>query len=120
MLDAHRLSLASLEATAEGSSDPALVARLELAYRSRQLTLLRAVLDRTERLGVDLSPLSPLGNAWTVLAEAQRLDAGAVDMVISLPGPGCGPQTFSGHWMMHENVHFGPSWATSIKWRRPP
>lgn len=88
MLDAHRLSMASLTATAEGSSDPALVARLELAYRSRQLTLLRAVLDRTERLGVDLSPLSPLGDAWTVLAEAQRLDASAVDMVITLPRTG--------------------------------
>ncbi len=86
MLDTHRVSLMSLDALAEGRSDPAIVAQLKQANRSRQLTLLRAVLDRAGARA--LTPLPPLEDAWTLLADAQQRDAAAVDLVLASPQTG--------------------------------
>jgi HEXXH motif-containing protein len=88
MLDTHRVSLMSLDMMAAGSSDPAIVEQLRRANRSRQLTLLRAVLDRVRVLGPIMAPAPPLDEAWMLLAEAQRLDEAAVDQVITHPRTG--------------------------------
>jgi HEXXH motif-containing protein len=84
MLDTHRVSLMSLEAIADGTSDPAIVEQLIRANRSRQLTLLRAVLDRATAM----APLPPLQEAWKLLVDVQRRDAAAVDRVITHPQTG--------------------------------
>lgn len=88
MLDAHRVSLAYLDMMAEGDSDPATVEQLKQANRSRQLVLLRAVLDRSRTLECVTTPLSPLDEAWSLLAEAQRRDEAAVDAIITHPQTG--------------------------------
>jgi HEXXH motif-containing protein len=88
MLYSHRLSQVSLDAMAEGGGDPALVGQLGHAYRSRQLTLLRVVLELTQNLDEATGPLPPLGDGWELLADVQRRDAAAVDSVIALPRTG--------------------------------
>jgi HEXXH motif-containing protein len=88
MFDSHRLSQVSLDTMAEGSGDPALVEQLRHAYRSRQLTLLRAVLERAETLGGVTGSLPSLGDGWGLLADVQRRDGAAVDSVIMLPRTG--------------------------------
>jgi HEXXH motif-containing protein len=85
MLDTHRVSLDQLDAMAEGRSSLAVVELLKKAYRSRQLVILRAVLDRT--LGIT-TPLPPLEEAWSLLAAVQRRDEAAVDTVITHPRTG--------------------------------
>jgi HEXXH motif-containing protein len=86
MLDTHRVSLANLDAMAAGRSDAAVVGQLKQADRSRRLTLLRAVLDGAADR--KLTPLSPLGDAWTLLIEAQQRDPVATDRVIAHPHTG--------------------------------
>ncbi|MFF1608291.1 HEXXH motif-containing putative peptide modification protein [Amycolatopsis sp. NPDC058278] len=88
MLDTHRVSLASLDALAEGRSDPAVVEQLKLANRSRHLILLRAVLDRATAESVASAPLPPPAEAWTLLAAAQQRDAAAADVVLDHPQTG--------------------------------
>jgi HEXXH motif-containing protein len=88
MLGTHQVSLASFDAMAEGRSDPAIVEQLELANRSRQLVLLRAVLDRARALAPALTPLPTLDEAWQLLANAQQLDKAAVDQVVLHPRTG--------------------------------
>lgn len=88
MLNSHRLSLASLDTVAEGSGDSALVRQLGRVYRSRQLTLLRAVLDRTASLPEAIGPLASVGDGWALLAEVQRRDVDVVDSVLTLPRTG--------------------------------
>lgn len=88
MFDSHRLSQASLDTMAEGSSDPALVELLGRAYRSRQLTLLRAVLERIETLDGVTGSLPSLGDGWGLLADVQRRNHAVVDSVIMLPRTG--------------------------------
>jgi HEXXH motif-containing protein len=88
MLDTHRVSLMSLDAMAEGRSDPAIVEQLRRANRSRQLTLLRAVLDRARVLVPDMAPSPSLEEAWTLLADAQQRDEAAADQVIAHPQTG--------------------------------
>ncbi len=73
---------------AEGSSDPALVERLGHACRSRQLVLLRAVLETAQSLGEVTGPLPPLDDGWTLLSDVQRRDGAAVALVIGLPRTG--------------------------------
>jgi HEXXH motif-containing protein len=73
---------------AEGGGDSALVQLLGRAYRSRQLALLRAVLDLTANVGEAIGPLAPVGDGWAFLAEVQRRDAGVVDSVLALPRTG--------------------------------
>jgi HEXXH motif-containing protein len=73
---------------AEGSSDSALVRLLASAYRSRQLILLRAVLDRTANMDEAAGPLPTVGEGWSFLAELQRRDNAAVDSVLALPRTG--------------------------------
>lgn len=81
------LPLEHLATMAEGISDPAVVERLEIANRSRLLVMLRAVLDRSRAL-VTTSPLPPLDEAWSLLADAQRRDEAAVETVITHPRTG--------------------------------
>lgn len=88
MLGTHQVSLASLDTMAEGRSDPAIVEQLKLANRSRQLVLLRAVLDRARELAPALTPLPPLEEAWQLFADAQQLDKAAVDQVVLHPRTG--------------------------------
>lgn len=86
MLDIYQVSLVSFDTMAEGRSDPAIVQQLKLANRSRQMVLLRAVLDRAQKL--DLRPWPSMDEAWTLLAYAQKLDEAATDQVIGLPRTG--------------------------------
>jgi HEXXH motif-containing protein len=88
MLDTHQVSLMSLDTMAEGRADPAIVEQLSRANRSRQLTLLRAVLDRVQKLAPAVAPSPSPAEAWTLLADAQRLDGAAVDQVITHPRTG--------------------------------
>jgi HEXXH motif-containing protein len=73
---------------AEGSSDPTVVEQLKRANRSRQLTLLRAVLDRARLLAPAMAPLPSLEEAWTLLADVQQRDEAAADLVIGHPRTG--------------------------------
>lgn len=93
MLDTHPVSLMSLDALARGSSAPAIVGELRQANRSKQLMLLRAVLDRARQLAPVMTPLSPLEEAWALLVEAQRQDGAAVDLVLAHPR--------TGPWALH-------------------
>lgn len=88
MLDTHRVSLMSLDAMAAGDSDPAVVEELKRANRSRQLTLLRAVLDRVRTLALDTTPVSSLEEAWALLSAAQRQDEAVADLVVAHPRTG--------------------------------
>ncbi|MFJ7213248.1 HEXXH motif domain-containing protein [Amycolatopsis sp. NPDC098790] len=88
MLDTHRVSLTNLDAMAAGRSDAAVVAQLRQADRSRRLTLLRAVLDAAAELNPAMAPLPPLGEAWTLLIEAQQRDPAATDRVLAHPHTG--------------------------------
>jgi HEXXH motif-containing protein len=85
MLDTHRVSLDQLDALAEGRSSLAVVELLKKANRSRQLVMLRAVLDRTRGI---TTPLPPVDEAWSVLAAAQGTNEAAVDTVITHPRTG--------------------------------
>jgi HEXXH motif-containing protein len=85
MLDTHRVSLEHLDAMAEGTSSLAVVELLKKVNRSRQLVMLRAVLDRT--LGIT-TPLPPLDEAWSLLVAVQRRNEAAVDAVITHPRTG--------------------------------
>jgi HEXXH motif-containing protein len=69
---------------AEGRSDPAIVEQLKRANRSRQLTLLRAVLDRARTLATAPS----LDEAWALLADVQQRDEAAVELIIGHPQTG--------------------------------
>lgn len=86
MLDTHRVSLACLDMLAEGDSDPDIVKELKRANHSRQLVLLRAVLDRVPDTAV--TPLSPLDEVWSLLADVQLHGEAAVDAVITHPRTG--------------------------------
>ena len=86
MLGTHLVSMASLDAMAAGCSDAAIAHQLSSANRSVQLTLLRAVLDRARE--VAMAPLSPLDEAWSLLADAHKRDASTVDRVITHPRTG--------------------------------
>ncbi len=85
MLDTHKVSLRSLEALARGSSDPHIVASLRQVNRSKQLVLLRAVLDLAGEVAPAMGPLPSLDEAWTLLADAQQRDSAAVDDVVTHP-----------------------------------
>lgn len=85
MLGTHRVSLESLDALARGSSAPAVVEMLRRINRSKQLMLLRAVLDLVSDNKPDMAHLAEPDEAWTLLVEAQRLDKAAVDQVIMHP-----------------------------------
>jgi HEXXH motif-containing protein len=78
----------SLDAMAEGRSDPAIVGQLKQVNRSRQLVLLRAVLDRAQARAPALTPLPSLDEAWILLATAQERDGAAADQVITHPRTG--------------------------------
>lgn len=82
MLHKHRLPREHLDTMAGGISDPAVVEWLENANRSRLLVMLRAVLDRSRALST-ISPLSPLDEAWSLLANVQQQDEAAVNMVLT-------------------------------------
>lgn len=73
---------------AEGGGDSALVQLLGRVYRSRQLTLLLAVLDRTANMSAAFGPLATVGDGWAFFAEVQRRDLDAVDSVLALPRTG--------------------------------
>jgi HEXXH motif-containing protein len=85
MLDTHKVSLESLDTLAQGRSDPAIVGMLRRINQSKQLMLLRAVLDLVN----DKKPAMPhsfeLDEAWRLLVEAQRRDRDAVNQVIGHP-----------------------------------
>jgi len=85
MLDTHKVSLESLDALARGSSDPAVVLTLRQINRSKQLMLLRAVLDLADDKKPAMAHLSALDEAWTLLVDAQRQDNAAVDPVVTHP-----------------------------------
>lgn len=86
MLGTHQVSMTSLDAMAAGRSDAAIVREIGSANRSILLTLLRAVLDRAGTR--TMTPLPPLDEAWTLLAEAHRHDGAEVDRVITHPRTG--------------------------------
>lgn len=85
MLDTLRVTLDQLDAMAEGRSSLAVVELLKKANRSRQLVMLRAVLDRTRGT---TTPLPPLDEAWSLLAAVQQRDEAAVEAVITHPRTG--------------------------------
>jgi HEXXH motif-containing protein len=84
-LDTHKVSLHSLEALARGSSDPHIVENLLRVNRSKQLVLLRAVLDLASTVTPAMGPLPPLDEAWSLLADAQQRNNVAVDEVVTHP-----------------------------------
>ncbi|HEX6358533.1 HEXXH motif domain-containing protein [Actinophytocola sp.] len=83
MLGTHEVSLGYLDALARGRSDPAIVSMLRQANRSKQLILLRAVLDHAR--DTVMSPLPAVEDAWGLFASAQRQDRAAVEPVITHP-----------------------------------
>jgi HEXXH motif-containing protein len=85
MLGTHTVSLMSFDAMADGASDSAVVEQLRLVNQSRQLALLRAVLDRAREYATSLTPLPSLDEAWTLLANVEVLDKAAADQVIAYP-----------------------------------
>lgn len=87
MLDIYRVSLASLDAIAEGSRDVAVVARLAAANRSHRLALVRSILDSTRGTSAT-DRLPSLDDVWTLLADVQRLNQAAVEAVVTHPGTG--------------------------------
>jgi HEXXH motif-containing protein len=93
MLDTHTVSLMSLDVLARGSSSPAIVEELAQVNRSKQLMLLRAVLDRVRQLTPIMTPLFPLDAAWALLIDAQQRDRAAVDLVLAHPR--------TGPWALH-------------------
>jgi len=88
MLGTHTVSLMNLDAMAEGKSNSAVVEQLRLVNQSRQLILLRAVLDRAQQRAVTLTPLPTLDEAWTLLAEVEQSNKAAVDQVLAHPQNG--------------------------------
>ena len=85
MLDTHKVSLHSLEALARGNSDPHIVESLRQVNRSKQLVLLRAVLDLAGDAATAMGPLPSLDEAWALLADAQRLNGAAADDLVTHP-----------------------------------
>jgi HEXXH motif-containing protein len=85
MLDTHTVSLRSLEALARGSGDPVVVKTLLQVNRSKQLLLLRAVLEVIDEASQDMGPLPALSEAWTLLVDAQQQNGRAVEDVVVQP-----------------------------------
>ncbi|MFD8494593.1 HEXXH motif domain-containing protein [Amycolatopsis sp. NPDC059657] len=85
MLRNHRVSLASFDALAAGEGNAAIAGRLKQTHRSRQLALVRAVLDRASARAPGLGPLPALEAAWRLLSDAQQADPGAAEAVITNP-----------------------------------
>jgi len=88
MLHPHSVSMEDFDALAGGPGQAAIVDRLKQAGRSRQLILLRAVLDRASALAPDIGPLPAMETAWQLLVAAQRHDHQAAEQVITCPQVG--------------------------------
>ena len=88
MLRPHRVSMGHFDTLATGRPNATIVDRLKQSSRSRQLVLLRAVLDRASALSLRITPLPALEDAWGLLVEAQRRDPVAVEEVITSPQVG--------------------------------
>jgi HEXXH motif-containing protein len=82
MYTTHELADAELASIARGRGGVPGIRKLLAGYRSKLLVSLRALLDLAP---TELGPLPPLGEAWDLLIEAERVDPPAVADVLGLP-----------------------------------
>src|SRR5437764_5638640 len=84
MLELHRVSQPCLDRMAAGHTEPDFTAWLREANRSKQLALLRTVLEKAPTL----APLSEAQDAWNLLATANTQNPAMVDPVLTDPQTG--------------------------------
>jgi HEXXH motif-containing protein len=88
VLSTHSLSIDSFDILATGRGSAAVVNELKAISRSRQLVLLRAVLDLATSRADATGPLPPLDAAWDLLVAAEQSAPAAVEIVVTHPNVG--------------------------------
>jgi HEXXH motif-containing protein len=88
VLSTHNLPIESLDALAAGGGSGPVVSELKATSRSRQLVLLRAVLDHAAGRADVIGPLPSLDAAWDLLVVAEQADSAAVELVVTNPNVG--------------------------------
>jgi HEXXH motif-containing protein len=106
----HRLAGRDFEALATGGGDVQTVSQLLVAERSWRLLTLRALLDALLARPAVTGPLPPVGQAWELLARAQRSAQSEVDRLLLHPHVG----TWAGYTLRRlrgSAHHEAPLWV---------
>jgi HEXXH motif-containing protein len=106
----HRLAGRDFEALATGGGDVQTVSQLLVAERSWRLLTLRALLDALLARPAVTGPLPPVGQAWELLARAQRSAQSEVDRLLLHPHVG----TWAGYTLRRlrgSADHEAPLWV---------